>query len=55
MHQVDDVLGQGGDIKQLFAIRTQFNNISDPVDARAGKKARDLFDQKLKEYAESNS
>lgn len=52
LDEIDDVLGQGGDIKQLFAIRTQFNNISDPVDARAGKKARDLFDQKLKEYAD---
>lgn len=52
LDEIDDVLGQGGDIQQLFAIRTQFNNISDPVDARAGKKARDLFDQKLKEYAD---
>lgn len=52
LDEIDDVLGQGGDIQQLFAIRTQFNNISDPVDARAGRKARDLFDQKLKEYAD---
>ena len=52
LDEIDDVLGQGGDIKQLFAIRTQFNNISDSVDRRAGKKARDLFDQKLKEYAD---
>ena len=52
LDDIDDVLGQGGDIQQLFAIRTQFNNISDNVDARAGQKARDLFDQKLKEYAD---
>ena len=52
LDEIDDVLAQGGDIQQLFAIRTQFNNISDPVDRKAGKKARDLFDQKLKEYAD---
>lgn len=52
LDDIDDVLAQGGDIKQLFAIRTQFNNISDRVDKKAGQKARDLFDQKLLEYAD---
>ena len=52
LDSVDDVLAQGGDIKQLFAIRSTFNNISDPVDKKAGKIARDLFDQKLLEYAD---